>query len=85
MTSTPELVERLAKDPTKAKQKIINVRWDYTKQERLGMSEIEDGAFAILETGRLMSKTLPQYKFYADIAELPFIKNLIKLNLLMKQ
>ena len=72
--ATPELVERLAKDPTKAKQKIINVRWDYTKQERLGMSEIEDGAFAILETGRLMSKTLPQYKFYADIAELPFIK-----------
>ena len=27
-----------------------------------------------LETGRLMSQTLPQYKFYADIAELPFIK-----------
>ena len=51
------------------------------------MSEIEDGAFAILETGRLMSKTLPQYKFYADIAELPFIKkfnetNFIDLNLL---
>jgi hypothetical protein len=72
--ATQEIVEKLAKDPTKAKQKIINVRWDYTKQERLGMSEIEDGAFAILETGRLMSKTLPQYKFYADIAELPFIK-----------
>ena len=38
------------------------------------MGEIEDGAFAILETGRLMSQTLPQYKFYADIAELPFVK-----------
>ena len=38
------------------------------------MGEIEDGAFAILETGRLMSQTLPQYKFYADIAKLPFVK-----------
>ena len=37
------------------------------------MGEIEDGAFAILETGRLMSKTLPQYKFYADIAQLPLV------------
>ena len=39
------------------------------------MGEIEDGSFAILETGRLMSKTLPQYKFYADIAKLPFVKS----------
>jgi hypothetical protein len=72
--ATPELIKKLAKDPTKANDRNVNVRWEYTKQERLGMDEIEDGAFAILETGRLMSKTLPQYKFYADIAELPFVK-----------
>ena len=38
------------------------------------MSEIEDGAFAIMETGRLMSLTLPRYKFYADIAAQTFTK-----------
>ena len=72
--ATPELIEKLAKDKKFADEKIVNTRWEYTKQERLGMGEIEDGAFAILETGRLMSKTLPQYKFYADIAQLPFVK-----------
>ena len=72
--ATPELIEKLAKDKKFADEKIVNARWEYSKQERLGMGEIEDGAFAILETGRLMSKTLPQYKFYADIAQLPFVK-----------
>jgi len=72
--ATPKLIKKLANDPTKANERNINIRWEYTKQERLGMNEIEDGAFAILETGRLMSQTLPQYKFYADIAELPFTK-----------
>ena len=72
--ATPELIEKLAKDKKFANEKIVNTRWEYSKQERLGMGEIEDGAFAILETGRLMSKTLPQYKFYADVAQLPFVK-----------
>ena len=71
---TPELVEQMAKDSKKADQKNLQVRWEYTKQERLGMGEIEDGAFAILETGRMMSQTLPQYKFYADISDLPFVR-----------
>ena len=53
---------------------VLTARWEYTKQERLGMSEIEDGAFAIMETGRLMSQTLPRYKFYADIASQTFTK-----------
>ena len=53
---------------------LITARWEYTKQERLGMSEIEDGAFAIMETGRLMAQTLPRYKFYADIAAQTFTK-----------
>jgi len=72
--ATPELVKKLAKDPKKANKDILTVRWEYTKQERLGMSEIEDGAFAIMETGRLMSLTLPRYKFYADIAAQTFTK-----------
>ena len=72
--ATPELIEKLSKDKKYADEKIVNVRWEYTKQERLGMGELEDGAFAILETGRLMSQTLPQYKFYADVAQLPFVK-----------
>jgi len=72
--ATPALVRKLAKDPNKANKAILTARWEYTKQERLGMSEIEDGAFAIMETGRLMSQTLPRYKFYADIASQTFTK-----------
>lgn len=72
--ATPALVRKLAKDPNKANKPILTARWEYTKQERLGMSEIEDGAFAIMETGRLMSQTLPRYKFYADIAAQTFTK-----------
>ena len=73
--ATPALVRKLAKDPKKQIEKpILTARWEYTKQERLGMSEIEDGAFAIMETGRLMSQTLPRYKFYADIAAQTFTK-----------
>ena len=72
--ATPELAKKLANDPKKANKDILTARWEYTKQERLGMSEIEDGAFAIMETGRLMSQTLPRYKFYADIAAQTFTK-----------
>jgi hypothetical protein len=30
----------------------INIRWDYTKPQRVGLGEIEDAAYAIAETGR---------------------------------
>jgi len=69
--------EKSVKDLIKAgkgDEPLLTARWEYTKQERLGMSEIEDGAFAIMETGRLMSQTLPRYKFYADIAAQTFTK-----------
>ena len=72
--ATQEIVEKLAADPKTANKPMITARWEYTKQERLGMGEIEDGAFAILETGRMMGATLPQYKFYQDLAEQPFTK-----------
>ena len=58
----------------KGDEPLLNARWEYTKQERLGMSEIEDGAFAIMETGRLMAQTLPRYKFYGDLAAQTFTK-----------
>ena len=49
--ATPQLIKKLANDPKKANKPIVTARWEYTKQERLGMSEIQDGAFAIMETG----------------------------------
>ena len=73
--ATPALMRKYAKDPKLANKPIVTARWEYTKQERLGMGEIEDGAFAILETGRLMSETLPLYKFYADLAQQPFVRS----------
>ncbi len=72
-----EATEKSVKDLIKAgkgDEPSLTARWEYTKQERLGMSEIEDGAFAIMETGRLMAQTLPRYKFYADIAAQTFTK-----------
>ena len=32
----------------------IDIRWQYTKPQRVGLSEIEDAAFAIAETGRAL-------------------------------
>jgi hypothetical protein len=71
--ATEDKVKELIK-AGKGDEASLNVRWEYTKQERLGMSEIEDGAFAIMETGRLMAQTLPRYKFYGDIAAQAFTK-----------
>jgi len=73
ITATPDVVKDLIK-AGRGDEPILTARWEYTKQERLGMSEIEDGAFAIMETGRLMSQTLPRYKFYADVAAQTFTK-----------
>ena len=73
--ATVDEIKKLAKDPTKANEDIINARWQFTKQERLGMGEIENAGFAIAETGRLMAQTLPKYDFYARLSEQPFTKD----------
>jgi len=73
--ATPELVKKLANDPKTKDKPIVQVRWQYTKQERLGMGEIEDAGFAIAETGRLMSITLPRYDFYDRLSKEPFTKD----------
>ena len=46
----------------------VDIRWQYTKPQRVGLSEIEDTAFAIAETGRAFSSTLSQYRFYKNIS-----------------
>ena len=46
----------------------VEIRWEFTKPQRVGLGEIEDAAFAIAETGRAFSNTLPQLKFYDNLA-----------------
>jgi hypothetical protein len=46
----------------------VHIRRDFTKEEREVRGEIEDAAFAIAETGRLMSNDLSIAKFFDDIA-----------------
>lgn len=54
----------------KAEEKFeIKLRRDYTKQERRELGEIEDLAFAIAETGRLMSSDLAKTRFFNKLAE----------------
>lgn len=46
----------------------IKVRRDYTKQERVDMEEIEDAAYAIAETGRLLSNDVSAARFFDDLS-----------------
>jgi len=50
------------------KDERVDMRWQYTKPQRVGLSEIEDAAFAIAETGRAFANTLSQYRFYKNIS-----------------
>ena len=50
----------------------VEIRWEFTKPQRVGLGEIEDAAFAIAETGRAFSNTLPQLKFYDNLAKQPY-------------
>lgn len=47
----------------------IKIRWELTKQERIALGEIEDGALAISETGRILSGQLGKSFFYNEIAK----------------
>ena len=51
----------------------VAIRWEYTKPQRVGLSEIEDAAFAIAETGRAGSRTLSQYRFYDNISKQSYV------------
>ena len=51
----------------------VDIRWEYTKPQRVGLGEIEDASFAIAETGRASAKTLAQYRFFANIAKQDYV------------
>jgi len=51
----------------------IQIRWEYTKPQRVGLGEIEDAAFGIAETGRALSTTLPKFKFYDNLSKIDSI------------
>lgn len=52
-------------EPSKGK---VKIRRDFTKDERKQMGEIEDAAFAIAETGRLMANDIATAKFFRDLS-----------------
>ena len=49
--------------------KEITLTADYTKAQRKQMGEIEDAAFNVAETGRLMTNDLSTFKVYENIAK----------------
>ena len=51
----------------------VNIRWEYTKPQRVGLSEIEDAAYAIAETGRAGSATLSQYRLFDNISKTDYV------------
>ena len=51
----------------------VNLRWEYTKPQRVGLSEIEDTAYAIAETGRAGSATLSQYRLFDNISKTDYV------------
>ena len=52
-------------EPTNGK---VKIRRDFTKDERTQMGEIEDAAFAIAETGRLMSNDISTAQFFKKLS-----------------
>ena len=73
-------VENKTLDP-KARWKIIEgneggsgkltIRRDFTKAERVEMGEIEDAAYALAETGRLMAHDISMAKFFRELSTDP--------------
>ena len=57
------------------KDDVVEIRWQFTKPQRVGLSEIEDASFAIAETGRAFSSTLSQYRFYKNISKTDYVYN----------
>ena len=54
----------------------VELRRDYTAKERADLGEIEDAAYAVAETGRLMTNDLAVYKLYNKIAGMSLGKKL---------
>ena len=64
--------KKLKKDDT------VEIRWEYTKPQRVGLSEIEDTSYAIAETGRAFASTLSQYRLYKNISKTDYVFDSVK-------
>lgn len=65
-----ELFDLTSKDLAKLKSNDgVKIRWELTKQERIALGEIEDGALAISETGRILSGQLGRSFFYSELSK----------------
>jgi len=74
-----ELLGTSEKDFNKLKKTDeVQIRWEFTKPQRVGMGEIEDAAFAIAETGRGFANTLSQFRFYQNISKQDYVYSSIK-------
>ena len=51
-----------------ARDELVPIRWELTKEQRLAKGEIEDAAISMEYTGMLMANTVAKYQFYADVA-----------------
>ena len=51
----------------------VKIRWELTKQERIALGEIEDGALAISETGRILSGQLGRSFFYSELSKANYV------------
>ena len=63
-----KVVSEAGDDVVLESTKKIQLRRDFTKKEREAMGEIEDAAFNMAETGRLMTNDLAVFKLYEKIA-----------------
>jgi hypothetical protein len=48
----------------------VQIRWEYTKPQRIGLGEIEDASYALAETGKAFATTITRFKFYDSISQL---------------
>ena len=62
-----EVIEEFIDEKTR--KPMVRIRRDFTKEERKAFGEIEDAAFNVAETGRLMTNDLSVYKLYEKISK----------------
>ena len=63
-----EVVGEYTKKKNKKEVKYLQLRRDLTKAEREARGEIEDAAFNVAETGRIMTNDLAVHKLYSNVA-----------------
>jgi hypothetical protein len=54
---------------TKDGKKVVRMRFQLTKAQREALGEVEDAAYAIARTGRLMTNDLSVYRFYDKLSK----------------